>query len=57
MEVVGENNKKFVIPKKPAEKKKKYMEAPILNLKDLLPAGLDCVETQDKSLDLSLIHI
>ena len=41
MKVIPEP-KKIVIAKKPAAKARRYADAPLLNLKDLLPPGVNC---------------
>ena len=41
MDVVAES-KKIVIAKKKAPKVRRYADAPLLNLKELLPPGVDC---------------
>ena len=45
--------KKIRIAQKPANKATKNTDAPLLNLKDFLPQGVECSDAQDKSLDTS----
>ena len=50
LEVIPEL-KEVVLPDKAPEKRRRYVDAPILNLKDLLPEGILCPDAYDKSLD------
>ena len=43
--------KSFKVPKKTVPKVKKYTDAPLLNLKDLLPPDIECDDVHDKDLD------
>ena len=50
LEIISEL-KEVVLPDKAPEKPRRYADAPILNLKDLLPEGILCPDAYDKSLD------
>ena len=50
LEVVPEIGK-VVIADKPAKPTRRYTDAPLLNLKDLLPSGMECPDAADASLN------
>ena len=48
---VVEEQERMVLSQQGVPKPQRYSEAPMMNLKNLLPVGLDCPDAQDKSLD------
>ena len=52
LEIVPEV-KNILLPTPSTAKPTPYMQAPVLNLKDLLPQGMDCPDADDKDLDSS----